>query len=326
MKALKRNSKELVCMKKSKYIIGLTFLLLIKIGACSMGESESDLAALLPRAVGDWRVTEPDQSYDRENLYTYIDGGAELYLSYGFKKVINRKYSDPGQPQIVVDLFDMGTSQNAFGVFSYSREVVDNTFGQGSQHTEGSLLFWKSHYFVSILASPETIESKKAIFDLAEQIDGAIAEEGSLPEILTYLPQQSLVEESIRYFHHYIWLNSHYYIADWNILHIDDKTDAVLAKYGEPEERHILLLVKYLADKDAKIAFDDFAVNYLPELSRDRVIQIEDGTWTGCQLNGNLLIIVFSASTEGRAIRLIEAVQESIAHSGKSSNPKEEPE
>jgi len=93
-----------------------------------MGESESGLAALLPGAVGDWRVTEPDQTYDRENLYTYIDGGAELYLSYGFKKVVNRKYSNPGQPRIVLDLFDMGTSQNAFGVFAHSRETVDSTF------------------------------------------------------------------------------------------------------------------------------------------------------------------------------------------------------
>jgi len=281
-----------------------------------MKRVNSDLAILLPATVEGWKVIVKDQIYNSNTLYDYINGGAELYLSYGFKEVINRTYSKSGQPDIAVDLFDMKTSENAFGVFSHSREVVDNTFGQGSQYTEGLLLFWKDHYFVSILASPETDESKSAIFNLARKIEKSIKKEGPLPEILSLLPQKSLLRESIRYFRHYAWLNSYYFVADRNILHIDEKTDALLAKYGELGKRYILLLVEYKKNKDAVRAYNDFVKFYLPELSKRRAVQIEDGSWTAGQLSENLLIIVFNAPQKDKAINLIEAVQKN-ALSGK---------
>lgn len=274
-----------------------------------MEQGKSDLAVLLPDFVDGWKVASKDRTYNHKNLHDYIDGGAELYLSYGFKKALSRNYAKPGQPDIVADLFDMESSRNAFGVFSHNRETVDKTFGQGSQYADGLLLFWKDHYFVSILASPVTAESKNAVFNLARVIDANIAQEGPLPEILTLLPPQSLVEESIRYFHHYIWLNSHYFVADQNILHIDEKTEALLAKYDAQGRRHILLLVQYQTDKNAELAYHDFARHYLPELAKERVVRIEDGTWTACHLTGKLLIIVFNAPAADTALHLIEAVQ-----------------
>lgn len=288
-------------------------------GAISMGDDESDLTLLLPDNIEGWKVATNDQIYNSKNLYDYIDGGAELYLSYGFRRVISRRYSKIEQPDIIVDLFDMRTSQNAFGVFSHARETVDNTFGQGSQYTEGLLLFWKDYYYISILTYPETVESKRAVFNLARKIEMAIAKVGPLPEILDLLPQKSLVRESIRYFHHHIWLNSYYFVADRNILHINKDTDALLAKYGEPKNRYILLIVKYQRGEDAGFAYNDFVKYYLPEISEERVVQIEDGTWTASQLIGNFLIIVFNASEEDKALNLIDVVQEKIVYSGKTS-------
>lgn len=300
-----------------KYIMSVFFLVVVLVGAFSMGKGKLGLAWLLPDAIKGWKVVAKDKIYDRDNLYNYIDGGAELYLSYGFKNVINRTYAKPGQPDVVVDLFDMGTSQNAYGVFSHARETVDGTFGQGSQYAEGLLLFWKDLYYISIFFSPETVESKRAVFDIARKIEMAITKEGLLPEILILLPQQSLVRESIRYFRHYVWLNSHYFVADRNILHINKSTDALLAKYGGGKKRYLLLLVKYKNDKDARHAYNDFVKYYLPELSKERVVQIEDGTWTACQLAGDLLIVVFNAPLEDKALHLIEGVQKNV-HSEKN--------
>ena len=305
-------------MKNLRYIIGIILFMLLIFVIFTVKNVKSDLTILLPDVVNGWEVAEKDQIYNCKNLYDYIDGGAELYLSYGFEKVIHRIYSKPEQPDIVVDIFDMGTSQNAFGVFAHSRETVDITFGQGSQYTPGFLLFWKYRYYVSILASPETAGSKEAVFSLAGKIDDAIEKEGPLPEILSLLPQESLVEESIRYFHHYIWLNSYYFVADENILHIDENTDAILAKYGEKKKRSILLLVEYQNDKEAKLAYDDFVKYYLPELSKEYVVQIEDGTWTACQLTDNLLIAVFSAPEKTKAINLMDSVQERLSSSSKT--------
>ena len=72
---------------------------------------------IFPSTVLGWTLSAAVDSYTPENLYEYIDGASELYISYGFTKLISRKYEKLGQPEIVVDFFDMCSSDNAFGIF-----------------------------------------------------------------------------------------------------------------------------------------------------------------------------------------------------------------
>lgn len=58
-----------------------------------------------------------DRFYKQETLYEYVDGGAELYISYGFREGLKRKYSKPDQPDILIEIFDMGSSINTHGIF-----------------------------------------------------------------------------------------------------------------------------------------------------------------------------------------------------------------
>jgi hypothetical protein len=278
-------------------------------GVFSMEKGISDLTLLLPKEVDGWKATRKDGIYGRDNLYDYINGGAELYLSYGFQKAVNRTYERSDQPNIMVDLFDMGTSKNAYGVFSHSMETVETTYGQGSQYSEGLLLFWKDRYYLSIMSYPETPESKKALLKLGSKIETAIKGEGPLPDILDLLPQDYLIPESIRYFRHYAWLNSHYFIADNNILQINDDTNGVLAKYRDGDKKFLLLLVEYKNSQDARKAHDNFVKHYLPELSPKKAVRIEDGTWTACQIFEDLIIIVLNAPEENRALHLIKEVE-----------------
>jgi len=303
-------------MIRAGIVVALVAILLSVPGGTVLGGTKSGIGPSLPAEVSGWQSAPGGQVvYNRESLYDYIDGGAELYLSYGFNRLESRTYVQDGEPDLVVDVFDMATSNNAFGVFSYSREVVDSTIGQGSQYTGGLLLFWKGRFYVSILASPETERSKRAVFELARSIESAIEDEGPLPDILSLLPRQGLVEESIRYFRHYIWLNSHYYVADENILHIDDSTEAVLAKYLSDSgaetggsTRSILLVVRYPDEKAAVTAYRDFVQHYLPEKNENSAVRIEDGTWTACRINDDTIVVVFNAALEKDALSLIDGV------------------
>jgi len=287
-----------------------------------MTGSASDFPVPLPEEIAGWSA-DRDTVYTRETIYGYIDGGAELYLSYGFESLSSRTYTREGAPDIIVDIFDMALSKNAFGVFSHSRETIDDAVGQGSQYTKGLLLFWKDRYYVSILASPETEDSRTAVFELARRIDQAIPARGPLPGVLTLLPTDLLVEESIRYFHHHVWLNSHYYVADENILRIDDKTEAVLAKYKTGDARWFLLVVEYPGEPEALAARSDFVKAYLPGTDGEVVVQIEDSTWAGCRLSGRVLAVVFNAPTKEAATTLLTTVEEKVTSTpGDGGNPK----
>ncbi len=295
-------------MKKLKFVTTLIFLMIFLWNPKIWGESMDDFATYLPETINGWSKMETDQVFNRENLYDYIDGGAELYLSYGFQSLLNRTYQQPDQPDIILDIFDMGSSQNAFGVFSHSREKVEHEFGQGSQYTAGLLLFWKDRYFISILASPETPESRQTVKDLAGLIASHIEKEGPLPELLGLLPRDSLIEESVRFFRHYIWLNSFYFIADQNLLHIDEHTEAVLAKYRENNGKLLLLLVNYPDTVLAKAAYQDFVKHYFLGVSDPSAVRLEDGSWTGTSLKGNLIAAVFNANSEAQVKDLIHKV------------------
>lgn len=276
-----------------------------------MGGSVADFPVEAPDGVAGWTKSE-EAVYDRKTLYSYIDGGAELYISYGFSSVSSRTYTREGAPDIFLDIFDMGESKNAFGVFSHSRETIDETFGQGSQYTKGLLVFWKDRYYVSVLASPETDESKEAVLELGRRIEKAIPGEGALPDILKALPADSLVEESIRYFRHHVWLNSHYYVTGDNIFHIDENTEAVLAKYRAGDERWFLLVVEYPDESAALEAQASFVREYLPEAAGGTAVRIEDSTWVGHRRIGAVLGVVFNAPSEDTATRLLDEFEKMV--------------
>ena len=236
----------------------------------------------------------PPALYTPENLSTYIDGGAELYISYNFKNALSLKYKDSADNEIAVDIFDMGTSSDAFGVFAHSRETIDTAVGQGSEYAAGLLTFWKDRYYVSILAYPETAAKKDVVFKLGRAIAGAIKNEGPLPPILALLPPENLIPESVHYFHHYIWLNSFYFVSNENVLDIGSDTPAALAKYRQAGSTFFLLLVRYPDAARAEAAAGQFRQKVLGGAA-DGMRPLKEGRWTGLQCRGDLVGVVFNA-------------------------------
>jgi hypothetical protein len=271
----------------------------------------SDLSSLLPTQGNEWSMTD-DHYYNNETLFDYIDGAAELYLSYGFDTVISRTYACAGEMDIVAEVFDMHAARDAFGAFTNMREKNQNEFGQGSQQIEGSLIFWKDHYFISVSTNKTTGKSVAAIRAIAASIDKAIVATGTVPPVLHMLPQEGLVPEGYCYFHHYIWLNSYYFIANYNILDVADSTNAVVAKYGPADKRVYLLLVQYPDEKKASAAFDKFKNDFAPELKPGNAIQLKDKTWHTASLQGDVFMAVFNASDRNKALNLIKATEQKL--------------
>lgn len=286
-------------------------------------QTVKDFKQKLPPQILLWQMTE-SEFYDSGNLHEYINGGAELYLSYGFKQLYRRKYEAVDEPSIYLDIFDMADSKNAFAVFSHSRERVETVFGQGSQYTQGLLLFWKNNFLISILASPETAKAKEAIFNLAQSIQVLISEDGDLPSLISILPQVNLREESIRYFYHYVWLNSYFFIANENILNINDGAEAVLARYDDRGNDYTLLLIKYSGIEQAEEAEKKFISNYIGKIKSTDRIQNVNGKWTCWVRKTKLLAIVFNADSEEKCATLLQELDYNLPDSNDKDTSDEE--
>jgi len=58
--------------------------------------------------------------YSGQALYGYIDGGAELYLEYGFKKLARQEIRS-SKETIVAEIYQMAGVNEAYGIFSVQR-------------------------------------------------------------------------------------------------------------------------------------------------------------------------------------------------------------
>lgn len=275
--------------------------------SCSMARLGTTMQNI-PKEMNGWIVDGEVRTYDRKTLFKYIDGGAELYLAYRFRKVYVYRYTKAGEPDIIMDIYDMGTPEDAFGVFTSEREADEIGIGQASEYETGLLRFFKGRFFVSILTHEETPQSRKTVFSLARAVAGSIQIVGEKPKLVLSLPQQGLIERSIRYFHDPTLLNLHYYVAEENILLLDVHTEAVLARYAIEEEKPYLLLIRYPSTQHAKKAFNRFLNAYMPDAVQG-VVQTENGKWTGADQHSAFLAIVFDASSEGYVRSLLEAVR-----------------
>ncbi len=288
----------------------LTFLLSGLALTALVSCSEIKLPAVMeriPKDVNGWKPSE-ESSYNRGTLFQYINGGAELYLAYSFREVTARTYAKPGQPLIVVDIYDMETTEDAFGVFTSERGGNDIGIGQGSDDSGGLLRFFKGRFFVSVLPFEQTKESQAAALELARAVADAIPRAGRMPEIVSMMPRDGLVEHSLRYFHTHTILNHLYFVAEQNILQLGPDTEAVLARYELAGAKPYMLLVHYPSADRAEAAAASFGTAYMPEAAGKGAVRTEDGTWTVARAQGEFLLAVFDAADEEQARALMDTV------------------
>lgn len=304
----------------SRYVVTSVSVITICIATFSMcstiNEGEKNMREFVPNEIYGWKAQGEVEIYDRETIFDYIDGAGEIYLLYGFRKVMVFHLTKVDQPPITVEIFDMGSSDDAFGVFSHAREGEEIGIGQGSEYRGGVLCFWKGDFFVCILSERETPEAKEAVFDLAQKIAENIKVTGTKPQLLGYLPTEGLLERSVRYFHLHTSLNYHYFVASQNILKLNQKTEAVLARY-QPSQSY-LLFIRYQNQKQAKEALNSFLSAYIPEAKESGIAQIENDNWVAAKLEGVFVVVVFDATTEASAQALLESVSNKLSESASS--------
>jgi hypothetical protein len=81
-------------------------------------EAKDPLAARLPATLAGLAKAGTPRRFHRDNLYEYVNGHAEHYLSAGFQGLLVAEYGQDaqGQPLLVANLWDMGRPLHALGV------------------------------------------------------------------------------------------------------------------------------------------------------------------------------------------------------------------
>ncbi len=273
-----------------------------------------------PKEVEGWVRSERAKKVNPSNIFDYMDGAGELYLAYSFVVLDVWKYKKGGEPDILLEVYKMGNSPDAFGVLSFDFAGDEAGIGQKSLYAAGLLRFWKGKYFVRVLAEAETPAAKKAVLAIGKELAVAFPGKGSLPELVARLPEKGLLAESVHYFHKKICLDYFYYLADDNILNLDEDTNVVMADYRTPSGQAKLLAVQYDSEASSLEAWKSFHASYLnqqpPESGAIDSKKIEGEQWVCSQREENLLLITFEGKSQKDCERLVGKVTNNLAQGG----------
>jgi hypothetical protein len=158
-------------------------------------------APLIPTPEGVVVLT-PAESFDRESLSDKINGKAELYLSAGFARLDCQRFALSDRPEAWMEAFvyDMGSPQNAFAVFSSQRraDVVALDIGDFAYRAGNAFFIAHGHYYLELIASAEDDRLEAALAGLAENFLRSRPVAAAEISERDLFPAPGLNEESIR--------------------------------------------------------------------------------------------------------------------------------
>ena len=295
---------------------------------------------ILPKKVGMWTGPDSPQNVTAENIFDYMDGAGELYLAYRFDSLEVYEYRAQNQPEILVELYFMNTSDDAFGLLSLDwggepvkldpaskgeRNIDDSQWPQGL-YGEGLLRLWSDNIYARVMATRETSESKKTVLTLGRLITKD-RENPSPPELMEKLPDSFGLDWILRrgmasFFRSHLVLNSLYYLGHENMLELDLTSEGVTAPYERKDssgdlQRIQFLLLDYANPERAENALAHFHRVYLAEHPPPEhsgfsqkvvnVFPIEDG-WMGYRLKENTLAFVFECPDQETVRTTLEQI------------------
>ena len=293
-----------------------------------IGTAMNSQETILPKTVGVWtRPASPELVY-AENIFDYMNGAGELYVGYRFNHLEVFDYTSIDQHNIIVELYHMASSEDAYGLLSldWSGEPI---YSAGATTTAlygaGLLRVWSDNIYARILAYHETPATRQAVLSLGSAVTHG-RRNPPKPELVTRLASQIdtdwlLRSDRLSFFRSHLVLNAIFYVSGENILDLNLSTQAVIAPYENrartPEtQRCQFLIIAYPEPKHAKQALGHFHGAYLPEyeLKADRksvaenpaFFELEDG-WLAYKQFGNYVLIVFECPDQNTASEIIRS-------------------
>ena len=242
------------------YACSALLLLILSALPCS-----ADDKLQLPKTVGNWKIGEDIQVYEGDDLYLYINGGAELYHEYGFLHVTATDYFK-GEDSIAVEVYRLKSS--AFGLYSLLRDAGSKKVdvGQGGSFSDYYLLFWQGNDLVAITAHSDKANDENALTDIARNIVPALSKNAEIPAYINILPQKGLQQDSIKYLAGSIGLLNNY---PGLARYFFEFSKGVSGKYADGSS---VLILTWESPQAAEAALNKaIEITAKPENSRDSI-------------------------------------------------------
>ena len=184
----------------SKIVLGSVLVLLAAaaIPAAAQPQRPQDVHVPVPEG---WTAVDQEYRYDRESLWEYINGAAEMFLSYRFRELVVADF-EQGDGALTIYVYDMSRPLDAFGIFEAEKPakavVVEDVGSAALIQVPYRGLMIKDRFYIKIEVGSGDISAEKlrgALRDVAAGLPGnsdlppelaALPEEGRLPGTVAF--------------------------------------------------------------------------------------------------------------------------------------------
>jgi hypothetical protein len=127
-------------------------------------------------AVAGWEKTADTRTFAAKDLYQYIDGDAEQYISAGVVTTSTSDYKFQGQLEATVDIHTMRDAEGARNIFatSVTKDAKNVSIGDAGVAFAQSVIYRKGPYLVHIVAYQSTPGTPDALQGLARGVEARL--------------------------------------------------------------------------------------------------------------------------------------------------------
>jgi len=242
-------------------------------GGDSAPDSTTSLSGYFPDRIEQANLEKVSdiRTFVGDSLWEYIDGGAELYHTYGFTKVSTADYRS-GDVDLVIDLYQFASSDGAYGLYSMLRPDDPDlvTLGVEGYFTGSSLEFVRGEIMARIVGYDESEATGAAIRGLAERIAALLPGTTRHPAMFNLFPHGAAIANTDKIigagflgqsFLNTVFTRDCVLTPDTLTLFlVDDPDGAILARwfgYVSQEERSPVSLVDMPFDESYSLRITD---------------------------------------------------------------------
>ena len=212
-----------------------------------------------PGELPGWARDDEPQQFKGEDLFIYIDGGAEIYFEFGFRQVVVQDYRAADGSRLSLEVFQMSSPESAYGIYTFktSRHGEAVPLGDDSQLADYYLNLRKGPFVVTITGLDATADASQALLALARSVEPKLGPSAVRPALVSRLPRNGLEIQSIKYFKGALALYNSYPFFRHDVFSF------TAGVKGEYSQGYALYIFEYPDEPSARLGFDKAQKNFL---------------------------------------------------------------
>ena len=180
-----------------KLTISIIIVMVFTLAAPGLYAGGTDITGIFPVFEGWAKKGEPDL-YTPANLFEYINGAAEVFLSYDFVKLATLTYENNKENSFTVDVYQHNSDRNGFGIYRQEKPQKGNFIDICAQgyYEKGVLNFLKGSFYVKMSGFDLGDNDEKVLTTAAKALANALEGTEEFPVVVKCFPEKGKIANS----------------------------------------------------------------------------------------------------------------------------------